>query len=97
MNEKSESKGPNWRLLLLVPAAAILFKGATRRRARWASTWGAPGAAARGHSHGGRFGATETGPDGRSAFRLPPKIEWMLDSWHTRAHEAVESTENPTI
>jgi len=96
MNEKRGSKGPNWGLLLLVPAAVILVKGAMHRRARWESTWGPAGAAGRGHGHHGRFGATGGAADGRSEFRLPPKIEWMLDSWHTRAHEAVESTENPT-
>lgn len=35
--------------------------------------------------------------DGQDAFRLPPKIEAMLDSWHTRAHQAAESTRPPTI
>ena len=35
--------------------------------------------------------------DGAEAFRLPPKIEAMLDSWHTRAHQAADSTEPPTI
>jgi hypothetical protein len=35
--------------------------------------------------------------DGNEAYRLPPKIEAMLDSWHTRAHQAADSTEPPTI
>ena len=35
--------------------------------------------------------------DGNEAFRLPPKVEMMLDNWHTRAHQAAESTEPPTV
>ncbi len=95
MNEKRGSKGPKWGLLLLIPAAVILVKGAMHHRARWESAWGAS-AAGRGYGHHGRFGAAEGAADGRGAFRLPPKIESMLDAWHTRTHEAAESTEPPT-
>jgi hypothetical protein len=35
--------------------------------------------------------------DGNEAYRLPPKIEAMLDTWHTRAHLTADSTEPPTI
>jgi hypothetical protein len=28
------------------------------------------------------------------SFRLPPKIGWMLDTWHTRAHETAEKGES---
>ncbi len=28
------------------------------------------------------------------AFRLPPKIEWMLDSWHTRAHKKADAADS---
>ena len=57
----------------------------------WQSAWGAPGSAGHGYGHhrGPGWGA-EADPDQRAAFRLPPKIEWMLDSWHTRAHQALE-------
>jgi hypothetical protein len=24
------------------------------------------------------------------SFRLPPRIEWMLDTWHTRAHQTAD-------
>jgi hypothetical protein len=96
MNEKYRSRGPNWRLLLLVPAAVILAKGATRRRAMWGSAWGASWAAGRGYGHHARFGGSEAAADGPSEFRLPPKIEWMLDTWHTRAHQAADATEPPT-
>jgi hypothetical protein len=27
------------------------------------------------------------------SFRLPPRIEWMLDTWHTRAHAKADSAE----
>jgi hypothetical protein len=97
MNETRGRNGPNWGLLLLIPAAVILVKGAMHRRTRWESAWGASGAAGRGYGHHGRFGAAEGASDERGAFRLPPKIESMLDTWHTRAHEAAESTEPPTI
>jgi hypothetical protein len=98
MNEKRGDRSANWRLLLLVPAALLLAKGAKRRQAMWQSTWGASGAAAgRGHGHLGRFGVGQGAADGHGAFRLPPKIESMLDDWHTRAHQAAESTEPPTI
>ena len=94
MNERSASRGPNWALLLLIPAVVIIAKGASRRRAMWQSTWGAPGSAGHGYGHHrGPFWGAETDPEQRAAFRLPPKIEWMLDSWHTRAHQALESTE----
>jgi len=85
MNEKSADRRPNWKFLLLVPAVMIIAKGAKRRRTMWGSAW-AP--SADGHGHGMA--------EGRDAFRLPPKIEWMLDTWHTRAHQAAESTDPPT-
>lgn len=96
MNEKYRSRGPNWGLLLLVPAAVILVKGAMRRRAMWESAWGASGAAGRGYGHHRRFGGSEASADEPAAFRLPPKIERMLNTWHTRAHQAADTTEPPT-
>ena len=77
MNERHGGRGHNWGLLLLVPAAVLLAKGAKHRRAMWRSGW--------------------SPADGQDAFRMPPKIEMMLDNWHTRAHQAAESTEPPTI
>ena len=76
MNEKRDSRGHNWGLLLLIPAAMLLAKRAKHRRAMWQSGW--------------------SSADGHDEFRLPPKIESMLDNWHTRAHQAAESTEPPT-
>jgi len=96
MNEKSGSRSPNWGLLLLVPAAVILAKGAMHRRAMWESAWGASGAAGRRYGHHARFESGEGEADARGAFRLPPKIEWMLDTWHTQAHQPAESIEPPT-
>jgi hypothetical protein len=75
MNEKRGSRGHNWGLLLLIPAAVLIAKKAKHRRAMWQSAWGAA--------------------DGHDEFRLPPRIESMLDTWHTRAHRAAESTEPP--
>ncbi|HEY8846384.1 MAG TPA: hypothetical protein VIM24_06965, partial [Candidatus Limnocylindrales bacterium] len=98
MNENRGSRSPNWRLLLLVPAAVLLAKMTKRRQAIWQSTWGASRAAAgHGYGHHGPFRAGQGAADEHGAFRLPPKIESMLDNWHTRAHQAAESTEPPTI
>jgi hypothetical protein len=90
MNETSGSRGPNLALLLLIPAAVIIAKGAARHRAMWESGWTPEGATDLGHGHGHgrprRFGGgMEAG-----SFRLPPRIEWMLDTWHTRAHQTAD-------
>jgi hypothetical protein len=95
MRERRRGNGPNPALLLLIPAAVIIAKGASRRRARWQSAWAGPGefgAAAAGHRFGHHAGFGPGGGD-PSAFRLPPKIEWMLDAWHARAHEQDGATE----
>jgi hypothetical protein len=96
MNDNRERRGPSPALLLLIPAALIIAKGARRRRAMWASGWSEPGPEGRGFGHHHGFGGGDGPGDQRTAFRLPPKIEWMLDSWHTRAHEAAGTTEPPT-
>jgi len=80
MNEKRGRKGPNWRLLLLIPAVVILVKGAMYRRARWESAWGASGAAGRGYGHHGRFGGRRWG--GRWARRVPAAAEDRVDARH---------------
>ena len=96
MNQNVGGRSTNWRLLLLIPVAVILTKAAMHRRATWGSGWGPSGPAGGGYGHHGRHdsGGAESG--GRDAFRLPPKIEWMLDTWHTRVHQAAEPTESPT-
>ena len=69
--------GPGWGLVLLIPAALIVAKATRHRRAMWGPAAWAP-----------------PGPgDAETAFRLPPRIEWMLDTWHKRAHERVQPTE----
>jgi hypothetical protein len=104
MNEKHEGGSPNWKLLL-IPAAVIVAKGAMRRRAMWEAV-GPADEAGRGHErHHGRhrrFGGWDAEGAEPVAFRLPPRMERMLDSWHTRAHEttstgeAAATTEAPT-
>ena len=84
MTENHERRGPNPALLLLIPAALIIAKGARRRRAMWASGGYGPH-----HRHG--FGPAGFDAEGRSGFRLPPRIESALDAWHTRVHEAAEA------
>jgi hypothetical protein len=81
MHERRRGNGPGLGLLLLIPVAVIIAKGASRRRAMWHSGWAGPG----------------EGPRDATAFRLPPKIEWMLDTWHTRAHEKDQPAEAPPV
>jgi hypothetical protein len=103
MNEQRERKGPNPALLLLIPAALIIAKGASRRRAMRGAAWGGPGGfgpggfgPGRGHyGHHGQFGAGY-GPGDRSAEGMPPWIEQKLEAWHTKAHEQGDAAEPTT-
>jgi hypothetical protein len=90
MNDRNTSRGINPALLLLIPAAVIFAKGVRHRREMWASGWTPSGATGHGHGHRAPFGVDGEAAD--RSFRLPPKIEWILDTWHTRAHEKTEST-----
>jgi hypothetical protein len=85
MNENRGNRTPNWGLLLLVPAVFIVAKAARHHRAMW-----------EGSEYHARFGGADGVADARATFRLPPKLEWMLDTWHTRAHQAAGSTEPAT-
>jgi hypothetical protein len=96
MNEKRGGRRPNRGFLMLVPVALILAKGARHRRAMRESARGGSDAVGGGYGPHARFGGGEGEPGGRAGFRLPPKIERILDTWHTRAHQATESTEPPT-
>jgi hypothetical protein len=91
VNDKCRNGGPDLRLLL-IPVAVIVAKAAMHRREVWAPPWGPDdGGPAIGRGHHTRFGAdTEAGA--RAGFRLPPRLEWILDAWHTRAHQAAEAT-----
>jgi hypothetical protein len=91
----NERRGPGPGLLLLIPIGLLIAKGVGRRR----RTLEAGGGRGRhgGFGHGG-FGHGGFGPgafdaEGRSTFTLPPKIESVLDAWHTRVHENVAETE----
>jgi hypothetical protein len=100
MNAQTARKGTNWKPLLLIPAAIVIAKGASRRRARWDAAGYGPGGRPYGHGHHG-FGPGFAGrgfggPDGRE-FRLPPKIETMLDAWHTQAHQHGDEPETTTV
>ena len=95
MNENRTSRGPSWGLVLLIPAALIIAKGAMRRRAMWESAWGTSGSVGHAYGHHGHFAGGEDEPDRRTAFRLPPKIERTLDAWHARAHQATDADEPP--
>jgi hypothetical protein len=96
MNEKRDGGSPNWKLLL-IPAAVILAKGAMHRRAMWEAGPTDEAGRGPGRSHGRprRFGGWDPEAAEPAAFRLPPRMERMLDSWHTRAHGSTAATEPP--
>jgi hypothetical protein len=96
MNEPRRG-GSHKGLLLLIPAAVIIAKGASRRRAMWESGPGPAGFAGQGHGHPYRFGGRGGRVDENGNFRLPPKIESMLESWHERAHAADAAAESTTV
>jgi len=97
MSKQRNGRGPNRGLLLLIPAAVIIAKGMRHRRAMWASGWDASGADSHRHGHFSRFGAGEAAAGEGGTFRLPPKIEWMLESWHTRAHQNAQPADTTTV
>jgi len=92
-----KSGGPSVGLLLLIPAAAVVVHAAMRHHRMMWEEIGDPGSAtpSRWHGHQRRFAAPDADGVVRETFRLPPRIEWMLNSWHTRAHQASEPTEPP--
>src|SRR5262245_37086022 len=93
MNENRGSRGPGWGLLLL-PGALIIAKGARRRRAMWSSA-GPSGFTGPDFGHHGRSGGGYGEREPRAGFRLPPRLEQMLDAWHTQAHETGSIEEEP--
>ena len=99
MNEQRERKGPSPALLLLIPAAVIIAKGASRRRAMRGSAWGGPGGFGPRHGHHGRYGqfGPADGPGDSRAPGMPPWIEQMLDAWHAKAHEQGDAAEPTTV
>ena len=95
MNQ-DERRGPGRGLLLLIPIGLLIAKGVGRRRRMLEA--GPGGHRHGGYGHGG-FGRG-VGPrsfdgEGRSTFTLPPKIERVLDAWHTRVHAETAQTEEP--
>ena len=99
MNEHRERKGPNPALLLLIPAAVIIAKGASHRRAMRGSSWGGPGGFGPRHAHHGRYGqfGSADGPSDSRAPGMPPWIEQMLGAWHTKAHDQGDAAETTTV
>lgn len=90
MNEQLAQKSRNWKPLLLIPAVLIVAKAASQRRMRWETSAGPNDGPHRHGRHG--FGRRNwIAEDG--TFRLPPKVEAMLDAWHTAAHESNSTTE----
>lgn len=94
MNQ-NERRGPGRGLLLLIPIGLLIAKGVGRRRRMLEAGGGRGRHGGFGHGgfgHGG-FGPGAVDAEGRSTFSLPPKIESVLDAWHTRAHEKVAEPE----
>jgi hypothetical protein len=96
MSEKSNSGGPSLGLLLLIPAAALVAHAAMRHHRMMWDEIGGPESAAPYRRHGHHHLATPVSDAASDGFRLPPRIEWMLDTWHTRAHKAAEPTDTPS-
>src|SRR5262245_23059617 len=73
---------------VLIPVSIVALKAMRRRRM---AQWGLGPEAMGHHGHGG-YGrsAGSRGMEGGPAFRLPPKIESVLEAWHTRAHQGGE-------
>ena len=95
MSETETRGGPNLGLLLAIPAVVIIAKAAMHRRAMMESGWSGPGG--RGYGYGPHRFAGADGETGPRTFPLPPRIEAALYAWHTRAHEATDTTEpDPT-
>jgi hypothetical protein len=86
MNDHHHHDGSH-RWLLLIPATMLMAKAMRRGR----------------RHDGGRHrawmagpGFDRTGSEGASAsgFRLPPKIESVLNAWHEQAHRAATPSES---
>lgn len=81
---------PSAALLLLIPAAVVAVRAAKHKRMLWDEI-GGPGSGTGYRGHGRhRFAGPDGDPVAAPGFRLPPRIEWMLDTWHARAHAAQE-------
>ena len=88
MNERCERRGPNLGLLLLIPAAVMIAKGAHRHGAMGGAAWGpGPGVGRRGHGHGSPFWRGGVEGDGPATF---------IAAWHTRAHQGTDPVETAT-
>ncbi len=96
VSEKCNNGGPGVGLLLLIPAVAVAAHVAKRHhRMMWDDLGGAESATRfRGHGRH-RFAGPDSDPAARDSFRLPPRIQWILDTWHTRAHQADKPAEAP--
>jgi hypothetical protein len=100
MHDRHDGGGPGLGLLLLIPVAVIIAKGAHRHGAMEAEFGPGPGGAghpgpigaARRHGHHSPLWGGAEG-DGAETFPLPPRIERILEAWHTRAHQAPEAPE----
>jgi hypothetical protein len=94
MNQQSTSRGRNLRPLMLIPVAVLIAKGMSHRRGRRDTAAAGPGFRSGGFGRHGRFGQVDPAT---GEFRLPPRIEAMLDAWHKRAHDEGEAPEPVTV
>jgi hypothetical protein len=84
---------PSPALLLLIPAALVAVRVAKHKRMTWDDIGDRRPGTGYGRHGRHRFSGRDGDPAAGASFRLPPKIEWMLDTWHTRAHAAQEPAE----
>jgi hypothetical protein len=94
MNQQPIPKGRNLRPLMLIPVAVLIVKGMSHHRGRRDTAAAGPGFRPYGPWRHGRFGQVD---QATGEFRLPPRIDSMLDAWHKRAHDGGETPEPVTV
>ena len=95
MNEKRGGGGSHGWLFLAIPATVLMAKAMHHRRMSSEQGWG-PGSWAGRRGHHGWAGRAGAEGDATGEFRLPPKIESILNTWHDQAHRVADSAESTT-
>jgi hypothetical protein len=93
VDEKHAGGSSHRWLFLAIPATLLMAKAMHRHMPPHEGGHGS-WAGRRGHHGWGRWAGAEG--DGTPDFRLPQRVESMLNTWHERAHQAVDSDESPS-